>query len=290
MGVVNTKKHLRSQQAFRKSPLGDIASHLVMLGWCLLVLLPVWIMVVNSFKPRLDIFRSPLALPASPTLSGYAGIFESGNFAVYFFNSIFIVGLSIILILLFASLSAYAIVRWNSKTARALSLFFLAGLMVPIRIGSINLMQIMQGLGLMDTIWSLLPVYIAMGMPVGIFVLTEFIRTVPTDLIYSAYVDGARDSRIFFQIILPLTRPALTTVAIFNLVTLWNDLWFPLIFIRRESARTLMLGVTRLFGQYQTDWTSILATLTLASVPIVLFYLILSRQFIRGLTAGAIKG
>lgn len=271
-------------------PWGRVGSYSFMTIWSLLVLFPIWIMVVNSFKPKLAIFKDPVGLPADFTTSGYTSVFAEGNFFTYFLNSIMIVAVSIIVIMLFASLAAYAIVRWNNKIAQAVTLFFLAGLMVPIRIGSINLMQIVQSLGLMDNLWGLLPVYVAMGMPLAVFVLTEFMRTVPKELINAAYIDGAPDLRIFFQILLPLTRPALATVAIFNLVTLWNDLWFPLIFIRAESERTLMLGVTRLFGQYQTDWTSILSTLTLASVPIILLYLLMAKQFIRGLTAGAVKG
>ena len=277
-------------QPKRKLTLGLIASYMIMTIWSLLVLYPIWIMIINSFKPKLEIFRSPLSLPEIFTFSGYELIFAEGNFFIYFLNSLRIVGISIFIILFLASLASYAIVRWNNKISWTVTMFFLAGLMIPIRIGSINLMQIVQSLGLMNRTWGLLPVYVAMGMPIAIFILTEFIRTVPKDLINSAYIDGASDLRIFFQIILPLTRPALATVAIFNLVTLWNDLWFPLIFIREESQRTLMLGVTRLFGQYQTNWTSILATLNLSSVPIIILYLIMAKQFIRGLTAGAIKG
>jgi len=141
----------------------------------------------------------------------------------------------------------------------------------------------------MDSLWGLFPIYMAMGLPMGVFVLTEFIRNVPKEILNAARIDGAGSVRIFVQIIVPLTRPALATVAIFNLVNLWNDLWFPLIIIRSDEQRTLMLGVIRLFGQYQTDWNKILAVLTSASVPIILLYLLLSKQFIKGLTAGAVK-
>jgi len=130
---------------------------------------------------------------------------------------------------------------------------------------------------------------VAMGLTMGVFVLTEFIRKVPKEILTAARIDGAGSVRIFLQIIAPLIRPALATVAIFNLVNLWNDLWFPLIIIRSDDQRTLMLGVTRLFGQYQTDWNKVLAVLTTASVPIILLYLFLSKQFIQGLTAGAVK-
>lgn len=161
--------------------------------------------------------------------------------------------------------------------------------MIPMRIASINLIIMLKGMGLLDKLLGLLPIYLAMGMPMGVMILTEYFRTIPRELVQAAYIDGAGSFRIFRSVMLPLARPAMATVAIFNLVTIWNDLWFPLILIRSEGQRTLMLGVTRLFGQFQTDWTSVLATLTLATAPILALYLLLSRQFIEGLTAGAIK-
>ncbi|WP_018526071.1 carbohydrate ABC transporter permease [Alkalispirochaeta alkalica] len=268
----------------------NVWSHLILITWSALVMVPLWIMVVNSFKTRLAIYRSPFGLPNPWTVQGYLAVFTGSSFPRYFLNSIMITSASIGVILLCASLAAYAIARWNSPLSKGVFLFFLAGLMVPIRIGSINLLILIRDLGLMDQLIGLLPIYVAMGMPVGVFVLTEFIRTVPAELTQAAHIDGASRLRIFLQIILPLTRPAMATVAIFNLVVLWNDLWFPLIFIRSETRRTLMLGVTRLFGQYQTDWTRILSTLTIATVPIILLYILMARQFIRGLTAGAVKG
>jgi raffinose/stachyose/melibiose transport system permease protein len=268
----------------------SLLSYLVLGAWSIIVLIPLWVMVINSFKPRLSIYASPMGLPETWTLEGYRLIFTGSSFPLYFINSLFVVGTSITVILVCAAAAAYAIANWQVTFTRVVSLFFLAGLMIPIRIGSVNLLQIAKTLGLLDKAVGLIPVYVAMGMPLGVFVLTEFVRGVPRDLLHAAQIDGASRGRIFWQIVLPLTRPAMATVAIFNLVNLWNDLWFPLIFIRSENQRTLMLGITRLFGQYQTDWTRILSTLTLASVPIILLYLLMAKQFIRGLTAGAIKG
>lgn len=129
-----------------------------------------------------------------------------------------------------------------------------------------------------------------MGLPIAVFVLTEFIRDIPYDLTEAAVIDGASRSRIYAQIIMPMIKPALATVGIYNLVPFWNDLWFPLIFINDDRSKTLLLGVTRLFGQYITDWSKILAVLTLSAIPVILLYLTMSRQFIKGLTAGAVKG
>jgi raffinose/stachyose/melibiose transport system permease protein len=145
-------------------------------------------------------------------------------------------------------------------------------------------------LGLVDTVFSLIPVYIAMGLPMAVFVLTSFMRGIPHELIDAAHVDGASEWRIYASIMLPLVRPALATVIIFNLIPIWNDLWFPLIFIRAEEQRTVILGVSLLFGQYQSNWTRILSALTLSALPILVLYLLMSKQFIKGLTAGAVKG
>lgn len=274
----------------RRSALrAHVASYIVLCAWALVVLVPLYLMIVNSFKSTSDIFLSPFSIAKKPVFDGFRMVFEEGNFLVYLFNSVFITVLSIVGVMILAALASYALVYWDVRLARALSVFFLLGLMIPMRIASINLIIMLKGLGLLDKLLGLLPIYLAMGMPMGIMILTEYFRTIPRELIQAAHIDGAGSFRIFWTVMLPLARPAMATVAIFNLVTIWNDLWFPLILIRSEGQRTLMLGVTRLFGQFQTDWTSVLATLTLATVPILALYLILSRQFIEGLTAGAIK-
>jgi len=269
---------------------GSAGMYFVLGIWSVIVLAPLYLMVVNSFKNTNAIFMSPFKLPEKITLDGFKMIVGEGNFLVYLFNSVLISTLSILGIMLLASLASYALVYWTAPLARILSMFFLLGLMIPIRIASINLIIILKTIGLLDNLFGLLPIYLAMGLPMAIMILTEYFRTIPRDIIEAAHIDGAGSFKIFRLIMIPLARPALATDAIFNLVNIWNDLWFPLITIRRESQRTLMLGVTRLFGQFQTDWTSVLATLTLATVPILFFYLILSKQFIKGLTAGAVKG
>jgi raffinose/stachyose/melibiose transport system permease protein len=129
-----------------------------------------------------------------------------------------------------------------------------------------------------------------MGIPIAVFILTEFIRQIPRELTEAGIIDGAGRFGVFVRIIAPLLRPALATTAIYNLVPFWNDLWFPLIFITDDRAKTLLLGVTRLFGQYQTDWSKVLAVLTLSAIPVITLYLFMSKQFIKGLTAGAVKG
>ncbi|NQT59644.1 MAG: carbohydrate ABC transporter permease [Bacteroidetes bacterium] len=274
----------------RKPGTRHIFHHAALLVWCIIVLFPLWTMIINSFKFRLDIYKDPFGLPKAWNFQSYVSVFQDSQFLTYFKNSLFVTVGSLIIILFIGSLGAYALVNWKSGKSKLIYLFFIAGMMIPIRIGSINLLSLIKSLGLLNSIYSLFPVYIAMGMPIAIFILTEFIKQIPIELSEAARIDGAGTFRIYFSIILMLLRPALATVAIYNLVPMWNDLWFPLIFINEESQKTLILGVTRLFGQYQTDWSKILAVLTLSAVPVMALYLLMSKQFIRGLTSGAVKG
>ena len=267
-----------------------LGSHVVLIFWTFLVLFPLWTMIVNSFKFKSDIYTDPFGLPKKWNFESYVSVITDGDFFLYFRNSLFVTLGSIFLVLLFGAMASYALVNWKHKASRFLYLFFIAGMMLPIKIGSIRLLQLIKGLGLLNTLWGLFPVYTAMGLPIAVFVLTEFIRQIPAELTEAAVIDGATRNKVFTIIILPLLRPALATVAIYNLIPFWNDLWFPLIFINQDAHKTLLLGVTRLFGQYMTDWSRILAVLTLSAIPVLVLYLTMSKNFIRGLTAGAVKG
>ncbi len=267
-----------------------IGAHTVLIFWSLVVLFPLWVMVVNSFKTKLTIYENPFWLPEIWNFANYGDVLRSSDFFGYFKNSFLVVALSLALVLLLGALAAYALAQWHNKASRGLFFFFIAGMMLPIKIASIKLLELVRTLGLINTRWSLIPIYVAMGIPIAVFVLTEFIRHIPKELTEAALMDGAGRFCIFRSIIVPLIKPAMATVAIYNLVPFWNDLWFPLIFITDEKAKTLLLGVTRLFGQYQTDWSKVLAVLTLSALPVVVLYLLMSRQFIKGLTAGAVKG
>ena len=274
----------------RRSRSSNLAVYLILGVWALIVLFPLYTMIANSLKRQREIFRNPFLPPWPFEFEGYATAWSDGRFDLYFRNSLFVTVISLLFIIFLGSLAAYALANWRGRTSAILYLLFVAGLMVPIRLGTINIFQIIQMLGLVDTVFSLIPVYVAMGLPMAVFVLTAFMRGIPHDLIDAAHVDGASEWRIYSSIMLPLVRPALATVIIFNLIPVWNDLWFPLIFIRAEDQRTVILGVSLLFGQYQSNWTRILSALTLSALPILILYLLMSKQFIKGLTAGAVKG
>ena len=275
---------------FRRDRFRNVFSYLILSIWSLIVLFPLWTMLVNSLKTQLQIFINPFAFPKKFTLAGYLYVIGDGNFLLYFWNTLLVVAVTISGTLLIGSLAAYALAHWKGVASRFIYILFLCGIMIPIRLGTINIFQIVKSLGLMGSLYGLIPVYIAWGLPIAVFVLTTFIQELPNELMESAAIDGASKLRIYSRITIPLIRPALGTVAILNLINIWNDIWFPLIFNLKEDQRTLLLGVTYFFGTYQTDWNKVLVVLTLSTLPILILYVFMSKQFIKGLTAGAIKG
>ncbi len=267
-----------------------IPSHILLSVWSLIAMFPVWILLINTLKNKKEIYGNPFGVPGNWTLENYRSVMADSNFFNYFRNSFVVVVGSLFLILLLGSLCAYALAHWRTKVSGAVYFAIIIGMMLPIKIATIRLLEMMKVFGLLNSLWSLFPVYTAMGIPTAVFILTEFIRGLPGELYEAGYMDGAGRFKIYWKIVLPLIRPALATVAIYNLVPIWNDLWFPLIFINLESQKTVLLAVTKLQGQYTTDWPKLLAILSLSALPVIILYLTMSKQFIKGLTAGAVKG
>lgn len=193
----------------RRIDLGMVAAHAVLITWSLVVLVPIYTMIINSVKPRREIFQTPFGLPSQFTFDGYSSAWLAGRFDLYFRNSFFVTILSLLLILFIGSLAAYALANWRSRFSALLYIYFIAGLMIPIRLGTINLFTIIQQLGLINNLFGLVLIYTAMGMPIATFVLTSFIRSVPEELTEAARIDGASEWRIYSRIILPLIRPAI---------------------------------------------------------------------------------
>ena len=161
--------------------------------------------------------------------------------------------------------------------------------MIPIRIGTVAILELMFQSGLFNTFLALVLVYTAQGLPLAVFILSEFMRQVSDDLKNAGRIDGMNEYSIFFKLVLPLVRPAMATVAVFNMIPIWNDLWFPLILAPGESTKTLTLGSQVFIGQFVTDWNAVLSALSLAILPVLVLYMIFSRQLIRGITSGAVK-
>lgn len=271
--------------------LTTVSVHAVLLAYTMLALWPIALIVSNAFKTRRAIFSDPLAPPGPETFSvrGFSRVLSVSDFGLYFVNSAVVTLVTLALVLLFAAMAAWALSEYRFRGRLALGLFFALGIMVPIRLGTVSILELMVTLDLTNTLTALILVYAAQGLPLAIFILSEFVAQIPKDLKDAARCDGVGEIRIFFSIVVPLIRPAIATVAIFVMVPIWNDLWFPLILSPGAGKQTITLGVQQFVGQYVTDWNAVLAALTLAILPILALYVVLSRQLVRGLTAGALK-
>jgi len=270
---------------------GRIAVHIALILYTILALGPIFLILINAFKTRRAIFADPLGFPDARTFTtiGFDRVFANSDFGLYFFNSLTVTLVSLALIVLIGAMAAWALTEYRFSGSTILGLYLAIGIMVPIRLGSVSILRLMVDLNLVNTLTALILVYVAQGLPLAILILGEFIQQIPKDLRDAARCDGVSEYRIFGSIILPLISPAIATVAVFTMVPVWNDLWFPLILAPGDGKQTITLGVQQFIGQYVTDWNAVLASLTLAIAPVLVLYLLFSRYLVRGLTAGAVK-
>jgi raffinose/stachyose/melibiose transport system permease protein len=267
------------------------AVHLVLASYTVLALFPIVLVIMNSFKAKKAIFLSPLLPPTPETFSliGYDRVFSDSALGTYYMNSIIVTLGTIFFTLLLGAMAAWALSEYKFRFNTLLAIFLSLGIMVPIRLGSVSIIQLISGLNLINTLTALILVYVAQNLPLAVFILSEFVQQIPKELREAARCDGLSEYNIFFYIILPLLLPAMATVAVFTMIPVWNDLWFPLLLAPTGGKQTITLGVQQFLGQYITDWNAVLAALSAAIVPVLIFYVIFSRQLIRGLTSGAVK-
>jgi raffinose/stachyose/melibiose transport system permease protein len=278
------------ERAMRK-PISAFLVHGILGLYTVIALAPIILVIMNSFKARKAIFGAPLAFPTPSTFSliGYNKVFGDSSVVSYYINSITVTGGTIFFTLLFGAMAAWALSEYKFRWNTLLALFLSIGIMVPIRLGSVSIIQLIVHMNLINTLTALTLVYTAQNLPLAIFILSEFMAQIPKDLREAARCDGLSEYNIFFFIVMPLIRPAMATVAVFTMIPVWNDLWFPLLLAPTGGKQTITLGIQQYLGQYITDWNSVLSALSTAIIPVLIFYIIFSRQLIRGLTSGAVK-
>ena len=274
-----------------RKPASAFIVHGILGLYTALALFPILLVIMNSFKARKAIFGAPLSFPTPSTFSliGYDKVFGDSKIISYYVNSITVTGGTIFFTLLFGAMAAWALTEYKFRWNTLLALFFSIGIMVPIRLGSVSIIQLVVQMHLINTLSALILVYVAQNLPLAIFILSEFIAQIPKDLREAGRCDGLSEYNIFFYIVLPLIRPAMATVAVFTMIPVWNDLWFPLLLAPTGGKQTITLGIQQFLGQYITDWNAVLSALSTAIIPVLILYVIFSRQLIRGLTSGAVK-
>ena len=254
------------------------------------VVLPLLVALVSSFKSTAEIMNEPFGLPRSWSLGNFSKVLGEGNFDIYFRNSVLVTLGSEAIILSLSAMAGYALGRYRFRLNAALYTLILMGLMIPAKLLLVPLFLQLKQMGLLDSLWGLVLVYAAGGIPAGVFIMTGFFRALPNQLEAAARIDGASEWTIFHRIMLPLVRPQLAIVAIYTAIPIWNDFLLPIVFISSPNLKTVPQGLSVFFGEHAVNLGALFAGLTISALPLVALYLVLSEQFIKGLTAGAVKG
>lgn len=252
---------------------------------------PLIILLLTSLRSPSDFAqRGPLALPTHVTFSNFVAGWQQGDFSHTFTNSAMITAAKVPLGVLLAAMVAFALAHLRVFGRRTLLFAFFIGLTVPIYIALVPLFTLTREMGLIDNIFGLLGPYLAFGLPFEVLVLYTFFRQIPVEILEAARVDGAGNWRMFFGIVIPLSVPALITVAILDAVATWNELLMALVIISSDTNKTLPLGLLNFQGQFSTNYTALAAAILIAVVPILAVYALLQRWIVSGLTVGAVKG
>ncbi|MFD5087971.1 carbohydrate ABC transporter permease [Kitasatospora sp. NPDC058406] len=254
--------------------------------------LPLYVALVNVFKPSSDIVASPLALPTQPNLDNVERVLSrpDGLYWYGLINSVTLTAASILITTVLAAMSAYYLVRSDHWWSRGVLSVMLTGLMIPAAVIMLPITRILDGIGLLHTMPGAVLVNVGYYLPFAVFVFMGFIRSIPRELEEAAAMDGAGRFRTFWQIVFPLLRPASASVLIFLGVWVWNDFLTPLLVLGPGAGNTVTVGVFRSIGPYQQDFGAVFAFMLLATLPVLVFYLAFQKHFVQGLTGGATKG
>ena len=266
----------------------NVFSHVVLVGWAVLVIVPFAWAVIASTKTSREIFGEPWSLPASPQWDNFAGAWNKG-IGDYLLNSLIVVSGGVVLTMLLGSMAAYVLARYDFPGNRLIFYLFAAGMMFPVFLAIVPLFFVVENLGMLSTYHGLILVYVAYSLPFTVFFMHAFFRTLPTEYAEAAVVDGCSHTGVFFRVMLPMAKPGLLSVGIFNVLGQWNQFVLPQ-FLSPEKP-VLAQGIATLLAsqRYEGDWGVLFAALTIAMVPVVVVYLLVYRQIQAGLTAGTLK-
>jgi N-acetylglucosamine transport system permease protein len=269
----------------------NVFSHGMLVLWALMVVLPLLWAVMTSFKEDKDIFTSPWLPPTSLNFDNFARAWSQAHMSDYFFNTIVVVGGSLAGTMLFGSMVAYVLARFDFPGNRFLYFLFIGGMSFPIILALVPLFYVMGNTDLLNTKHGLILAYIAYSLPFTVFFLTAFFRTLPTSIAEAALIDGASHARTFFQIMLPMAKPGLVSVGVFNFLGQWNQYMLPTVLNTDQDNKVLSQGLVQLAVSqgYKGDWSGLFAGLVMAMLPVLAAYIVFQRQVVAGLTAGALK-
>ncbi|GAA2246672.1 sugar ABC transporter permease [Streptomyces ruber] len=269
----------------------NVFSHGILIIWAIMVVLPLVWAVITSFKDDSSIFSSPWSLPDRLHFENWSRAWSQAHMSDYFGNTLIVVSCSLVGTLVLGSMAAYVLARFEFPGNRLVYFLFVGGMSFPVMLALVPLFYVLSNMSLLNTLPGLILVYIAYSLPFTVFFLTSFFRTLPTSIAEAAFVDGASHTRTFFQIMLPMAKPGLISVGIFNFLGQWNQYMLPTVLNTDPDKKVLSQGLVELATSqgYKGDWSGLFAGLVMAMLPVLAAYILFQRQVVQGLTAGALK-
>ncbi|MDQ1234608.1 raffinose/stachyose/melibiose transport system permease protein [Paenibacillus sp. SORGH_AS306] len=287
---VETTKQQSNVDTRRFFPLGKIMIYAVLCFVAIFYVYPLLWLLLNSLKETPEIYTNPWGLPQHWMWSNYWNAWTTGNTGRYLLNSVWISSATLVAVLVFSAMSAYALTKLRWKLSKATFVYFLLGMMVPIHATLIPLFVYFTKVGLVDSQFGLILIYISFGLPAAVLVLCGFFTGIPKEMLEAAVMDGCTVYSIFWRIVIPISKPALMTVTILSFVGVWNELLLALVFISDPDKLTLPVGLTRFAGEYTTDYAPMFAAIMIATIPTVVLFAVFNKQVLAGMAEGAIKG
>ena len=256
----------------------------------LMVLLPVFFLFNTALRDSDSFGANPIEFAGNPEWNNFSEVWADGEFPAFLKNSLVITLGSLVVILVCALGAGFILGRYQFKGNSLIYGFVLTGMLVPAKLAILPLFIQLKWMNLIDSHLGLILVYASGALPAAIFIMAGFFRSLPADIDSAARIDGASEFQLLRLVLAPLVRPGLAIVAIYSAIPIWNDFFLPLVFLQSPEKKTIMQGLTLFFGEYSSQWGVLFAGLTIAALPLIILYLLLSEQFIKGLTAGAVKG
>jgi N-acetylglucosamine transport system permease protein len=268
-------------------------SHVALVVWAITVIVPIVWTFLGAFKSNTELFGDPLSMPSEFRLDSWGRAWDKAHIGQYMLNSVIVVGFSTFGTMLLGSMAAYVLARYKFFGNRIIYYMFVSGLLFPVFLALVPLFLIVRNFGLLDTHTGVILVYIAYSLPFTVFFMAAFFRTLPTSVAEAAQIDGASHTRTFFQIMVPMAKPGLISITIFNVLGQWNQYLLPIVLLSGavEDKWVLTQGIANIntSAGYEADWGGLFAALSMAIIPMIVVYVIFQRQIQSGLTAGAVK-
>jgi len=279
---------------FMKTSLKDrlllVIKYVILAAFTLLCLYPIFWLILSSFKTNEELYTNPWGLPAVFRIANYAQAIVQGHILRYFGNSVIIALSAVVISVILSSMVSYAITRMDWKLSKLTLNIFIIGMMIPVYAMIIPLFSMFNKMGLLNSYLSVIIPQIAISFPMSIFIMTGFMGSIPRELEEAAVMDGCNIYQIFWRIITPISKSSIVTVGVVSFINVWNDLLLPQIFLTDSSKMTLPVGLTEFQGQYSTDYVTMIAAVIITIIPSVVVYILLHRNIMEGMVAGAVKG